>query len=1105
MNRTVLLPVLLLCLSITTAWSQSFTDVTASLSITHDYGYTIIGGTINQAGGVTFFDYDEDGKDDLVWSSERGDSLYILHNTGSGFASGLVGQFPKDTLESKTMQWVDYDNDGDRDLFVSNYIGAQHLYRNNGNGTFSDVTLISGITTQPLNTFTSVWGDYDKDGDLDLYLANYEFTPSGYNILYRNNGNGTFTDVTLAAGVHDPGRPALAAVFFDYDKDGWPDLYVANDRDRRNSLYRNLGNGTFQDVSVASGTDLLMWSMGCAVGDWDNNGYLDLYITNGPWGNRLLTNNGNGTFTEMGNALGVGVNKFGWGANFFDADNDGDLDLYAVATQDTINTNKARNNFYRNNGNGTWTELFNIGLEDSLNTIGTAVGDYNNDGFYDIATLGGNGDGSKLYRNTPNGNNWVKLSLEGTVSNRDGVGSWIEVRSASHNYVRYTHLGISFASQNSGTEILGIGTDGKIDTLIVTWLSGIQDTLWDVTSGATVHLVEGSSVININGTPTPVSCNGFSDGSIFTSVTGGLSGSYTYQWSPTPPTGQGTNSISNLAPGTYTLTVVDGFSHNSASFLVQEPPALNLALNVTPPTCAGVNNGNIDLAVSGGTPGYSYLWSTGSNLQDAISLDSGRYVVTVTDTLGCTQSDSVDLAYSNPMSVNWVVSDALCFGENSGSVDLTVTGGTGGNQYNWTTGDTIEDPNQLPAGTHGVVVIDQTGCISLANSITVNQPTALTLALQGADPLCNGNQNGSINLSPGGGTPGYSYLWSNGASQQNLSGIAAGTYTVTVTDSNGCTSSDSISLTDPAPVSMQLTAYPVSCAGGSDGGIDLWPSGGAGTYSYNWAHGPTTEDLTGIPAGTYSVTLTDSNGCAGQDSITVTEPAPLANTASLGDITCNGGANGSITVTASGGTPGYSFDWIHSPTTSTVSGLAAGSYSVLITDSNGCTLQDTFLLSDPPPIAAPTVTVNGDTLTSSPAATYQWFFNGNTLSGATNAILVATATGDYFVRITDSSGCTANSDTVSFMTAVQEPAISAGWRIFPNPAQGVFYLENAGTAGDWQQIKIFNSLGQHIACPVNKVANNRWSIDLRSSAAGLYWLRLSRGTGTEMIRLYRIR
>ena len=1070
-------------------FAQSFTDVTSAQGISHDYGYTRIGGTINQAGGVTFYDYDEDGRDDLCWSSEQGDSLYILRNTGSGFVPDLVGAFPKDTLESKTMQWVDYDNDGDRDFFVSNYIGSPHLYRNNGNGTFADVTFISGITTQAINAFTSVWGDYDKDGDLDLYIANYEFVPSGYNILYRNNGNGTFTDVTLAAGVHDPNRPALAAVFFDYDKDGWPDLYVANDRDRRNSLYRNMGNGTFQDISVASNTDMLMWSMGCAVGDWDNNGYLDLYVTNGPWGNRLLSNNGNGTFTEEGNTLGIGVGKFGWGANFFDADNDGDLDLYAVATQDTINADKARNNFFRNNGNGTWTELFNIGLEDSLNTCGTAIGDFDNDGYYDIATLGGNGDGSKLYRNNSSGNNWVKLSLEGTVSNRDGIGSWIQVITANHNYVRYTHCGISFASQNSDTEILGIGTDAKIDTLIVSWLSGIEDTLIDVSPGSNIHLLEGSTAMSVNGTAFPSSCNGSNDGSINVSANGGPTGNYTYNWSPTPPVGQGTASVSGLSPGTYTVTVTDGSVQTSESFIITEPSAITTSLNITNPTCRGPANGFIDLTVSGGSPGYTYFWSHGPNLQDAQFLDSGRYVVTVMDTNGCTVQDSADLVYSNPLSLSFTSTSVSCHGGTDGSANMTVNGGNSPFIYSWSSGDTIEDPTSLPGGFQLVVVIDIDGCI-VVDSVIISEPPPILLNFQPTDPLCHNGATGSIDLSVSGGTPGYAYAWSNGFGQQDPTGLVAGTYSVLVSDNNNCTLLDSVSLVDPAALTLTLTAFNVSCFGGTDGGVDLGPGGGVGAYSYSWSNGTMGQDIMNVGAGTYAITLTDANGCSETDSATVNEPPAIVLSSVVDSVTCNGGMDGSIDMMVSGGTPGYAFSWSHGPTSTLVTGLLSGTYVFTVTDSLNCTEVETLQVGEPLPLTAPMITVAGDTFTSSPAFGYQWYQDGNLINGATAQSYVASVAGDYHVVISDANGCTANSDTISFVTDRSFGLEVKSVRVFPNPGSGMFYVDGVNGSGE-VQMEVWNAMGQRVMI---QGADLRGSeplvVDLRDQAVGMYWLRI---------------
>jgi hypothetical protein len=264
-------------------------------------------------------------------------------------------------------------------------------------------------------------------------------------------------------------------------------------------LYENNGDGTFTDVSAASGADLPMDAMGIAQGDYDNDGDLDLYVTNGTEGNALFRNNGNSTFTNLATPLGLRVGKVCWGDNFFDYDNDGFLDLFAVASSPSSQDPTLSNPFFRNNGNGTFTEMTGIGIDDDGASIsyGTAIGDYNNDGFYDLAVLNGDGFNSRLYENSGGSNNWIKISLTGTASNRDAIGTWIEVTSGTNTYYRYTDCGISYSSQNTGDVIIGIGTNTAIDSIKISWPSGVEDVYTNPAINQTLNIVEGGSCLSL--------------------------------------------------------------------------------------------------------------------------------------------------------------------------------------------------------------------------------------------------------------------------------------------------------------------------------------------------------------------------------------------------------------------------------------------------------------------------------------------------------------------------------------------------------------------------------------------------------------------------------
>ena len=372
-----------------------------------------------------------------------------------------------DTIETKTIQFVDYDNDGDQDLFLTSYLGGTFLFQNN-DLQFTEVTGSVGISKEKMKTFASAWGDYDRDGWIDLLIANRHFPGESleHNYLYRNKGNGTFEERGFLAGVSNPGEGnmPLAVSFIDYDKDGWPDIFMAIDKFYGNLLFRNLGDGTFLNMSEPAGMGKKMDGMCVAPGDYDNDGDLDIYVTNAPqvqYGNELFHNNGDGTFSEKAIEAGVRVHKHGWGSNFFDYDNDGLLDIFTVNStaadsSGALNQNW-RNPLLKNMGNGSFEEQFDVGTdEDTLSaSYGTAIGDFNDDGFYDIVVVNNydphpeHFNNSKIYQNNGGEFNWIKIKLEGTTSNRNGVGSWIEVQAGADRFFPLYRIGaeLCFAKQ----------------------------------------------------------------------------------------------------------------------------------------------------------------------------------------------------------------------------------------------------------------------------------------------------------------------------------------------------------------------------------------------------------------------------------------------------------------------------------------------------------------------------------------------------------------------------------------------------------------------------------------------------------------------------------
>ena len=476
---------ILLLTSLLPAQQVTFSNVAAQMGIQHIYQHSGVWG-----GGVSFCDFDGDGRDDLTFASKVGEYIYCYRNETSQFLNMAAQMNITDPYESQSVLWVDYDNDGDKDLFVANFAASSKLYRNEGNGLLQDMTGPAGLPTAALTVSAACWADYDNDGYLDLYLTNR--SPLQPNRLFRNQGDGTFADVTTIAGVDDTNQAPLAVSFIDYDNDGWQDIYIANDRgmfNGGNTLFRNNGDGTFSDVTAAAGADLRFDVMGIAIGDYDNNGYLDIYVTNNPAGNGLLHNNGDGTFTDVAGPLGMTVGRVCWGTSFIDYDNDSDLDLYVCVSEGSTSQ---KSEFFINNGDATFTPAVGIGMDgDTYSSFASAIGDFDNNGYSDIAVLN-EGDPSVLWKNSGGSNNWIKLTLEGTVSNRDAVGSRVEIHWQGQKVLRSTHCGISYHSQDSPVLIVGVGAATAVDSVTVIWPSGSRETVYNLPVNQRTHILENS-------------------------------------------------------------------------------------------------------------------------------------------------------------------------------------------------------------------------------------------------------------------------------------------------------------------------------------------------------------------------------------------------------------------------------------------------------------------------------------------------------------------------------------------------------------------------------------------------------------------------------------
>ena len=480
------------CLILTTfitANAQSFSNVAPANGIYTGFGYGSFGG------GVSFADFNGDGLDDLTFATASGSPLRFYQNNGNGFDP--IFPLVTNVEEVKQVLWADYDNDGDKDLFIAVHNGVNRLYNNDGNMVLTDVSAFANIPGGTGPTYGASFGDYNKDGWLDLFIANRGGVVADIiykNVLLLNNGDGTFTDVSDMSVVGDEDKQTFCGAFLDYNNDLWPDLYVIQDRyNAPNNLYRN-DNGTFTDISTTSGAGVAINAMNAGVGDYDNDGDLDIYVTNTNQGNVLLRNDGNDAFSDVTNVANVGFFQYGWGGNFFDYDNDMDLDLYVSSDR---NDSAEPNVLYENNGDGTFFKPIPTGfLGDTVKSTANAIGDFNEDGLLDIAVSNYLGTNFMVWENeTASSDNWIKIALEGVESNRDGIGVWIEVSADEKVQYRYTLCGEAYLGQNTNNHHIGLGLATIADAIKIRWPSGNVDLLHDVAVNQKIKIREGQGMV----------------------------------------------------------------------------------------------------------------------------------------------------------------------------------------------------------------------------------------------------------------------------------------------------------------------------------------------------------------------------------------------------------------------------------------------------------------------------------------------------------------------------------------------------------------------------------------------------------------------------------
>jgi hypothetical protein len=617
----------------------------------------------------------------------------------------------------------------------------------------------------------------------------------------------------------------------------------------------------------------------------------------------------------------------------------------------------------------------------------------------------------------------------------------------------------------------------------------------------------GFSVNNSTGNPT---CAGLSNGFISVNAAG-TSAPFTYNWS----NGSTGSAINNVGSGNYSVTITDALGcSETLNFNLSAPQALNALVSSIPVNCYGAATGSASVSVTGGTAPYAYAWTTSpiQNTAQISNVPAGSYTVNITDANGCVFSSGTTISEPGvPLAVTATATPAAC-SQNDGTASASVSGNTGIVQYVWSNGQTGAIAANLAAGNYTVTVTSG-GC-SAQTTVSVNNTNAPVINHVSNSPQCFGDNTGSISTIITGGTQPYQYLWSNGGSGTSQTGLAAGNYTFVVIDNVGCQASIAVTLTQPNPINIALSATPTSCSGTPQGAVNATVSGGSQPYLYSWSNGSGGTSINNLSAGVYTLTITDAAGCSEAATSEVVNPDGIIAFAVPYDVNCIGGSDGSMEIFVTEGTPPYSYEWNTGETgTPYITNLEEGEYSCVVTDAAGCTYTASASINSPqgnlPEILGMSIvdpfTLQTYSVAAISGATLTWAVTGgNILSGqGSNFIQVQwsdDAVAAVVLLIFYPNGCQASIELiVQIGTNVNEWITQPTWTIFPNPASEMLQVEVMNTL-EKMPFVISDALGKTVLNGLLHPGVN--GMDLDGLASGVYTLTVTASQNNRQMRRF---